>query len=74
MVHTQTDLQTDTQTIKCFLEKHLGKISDQVYDAAIDALGRDSQQCLNYGIVMSNETHQQLLQTNIDFFRKYLID
>jgi hypothetical protein len=59
-----------TTTIKNVLEKYLGKITDEVYFAAMDALGRDSQQCLNYGRELSNEQHLQLLQTNIDFFRK----
>lgn len=59
-----------TTTMKNVLEKYLGKISNKAYSAAMDALSRDSQQCLNYDRELSNEQHLQLLQTNIDFFRK----
>ena len=65
-------MHTQTQTIRGYLEQHLGKISDKVYNSAMNALARDSQQCLNYNRILSNKQHFELLQTNIEFFRKHL--
>lgn len=56
--------------LKSILEAKLGKISPEIYRAAMDTCAADIQTCLNHDVFPKNERVLQLLSNNVEFFRK----
>jgi hypothetical protein len=59
------------QITKELFETHPDSISDEIYSAAIDAVGNDIQQILDYDIIPTNSDISIKIQIALEFIKNH---